>query len=151
MSRVAARLLLVTAIGCSTARRSERAVPARASVPDSTWIVVNQPVFVAFFPPVSEAQTTEDQDLNTVLDDFGWHITQATDSLEAEGFRVEVRFEDTLWLRSGHHEWRFVPLPDSTPGYYLVAPNRTPVILYGVRTDIDLVEAAVRFRRAGPP
>ena len=150
MCRLAGFALLAAGVSCASGSQSAELTPA-AMVPDSVWILVNQPVFVAFFPPVTEAQTDSDSDLNTVLDDFGWHISHATDSLKAEGFRVEIRFADTLWLREGRRKWRFVPRPDSTPGYYLTAPRRAPVILYGVRTDDDLVEAAIRFRKGEPP
>jgi len=123
--------------------------PAGPSPADSAAVVVAGPTVVGFFPPVTEAQTAADEELNALLDDFGWHLSAATVSLRARGYQVEVRFTDTLYFREGTRRWRFVPPDTARIGYYLVAPGRAPDVLYQIHTDEELVERGTAYLR-GP-
>jgi len=69
------------ALACREAPPPARAEPSA----DSATVVVAGPTFVGFFPPVTDAEVAADDDLNTVLDDFGWHVSEATDSLRRSG------------------------------------------------------------------
>ena len=93
--------------------------------------------------------TAADEELNALLDDFGWHLSAATVSLRARGYQVEVRFTDTLYFREGTRRWRFVPPDTARIGYYLVAPGRAPDVLDQIHTDAELVERGTAYLR-GP-
>ncbi|HEU4629750.1 MAG TPA: hypothetical protein VFS08_08380 [Gemmatimonadaceae bacterium] len=143
---VAITLALLLA-GCGVTPAPDSGGPV---APDSTVVVVTGPTFVGYFPPVSEAALETDVDLNTVLDDFGWHLSTATDSLQAQGYTVEVRFADTLYFRSEARRWHFIPPDSARVGYYLVAPGRAPYVVPGVQTDDELVELGAAYLRGAP-
>ena len=72
------------------------------------------------------------------------------DSLLAVGFTVRYRGGDTLWMRTGNVRSRFIRAPDSaTVGYVLTDTLGRHAVIYGVRTNIDLVEYAHEFKRTG--
>src|SRR5688500_5673920 len=56
------------------------------SVADSTWVAVNSPTLIGFYPIRTNEQLERDTDLATALDDFAYHIGTAMDSLYAAGF-----------------------------------------------------------------
>jgi len=137
---------LLHLMGCAGGARVAESMPG-AHVPDSAWVAVTGPTLVGFFPPVTEAQTAADEELATTLDDFGWHLAEATASLRAQGFAVEARFTDTLWLRAGAERWKFVPPDSARIGYYLVAPGRAPNVRYHVHADAELIELGAAYVR----
>lgn len=126
------------------------ALSAADAVPDSAWVDVNGLTLVGFYPMVTNEQLERDEDLATVLDDFSYHLGTATDSLTARGVRVHLRGGDTLWLRTGADQWRFIRPGDSADvGYVFADTLRRRVVLYGVRTYVDLIEDMDEFRRTG--
>lgn len=146
--------VLCTAAAC---RRSPAAVadaPGVPQVPDSVWVEVAGPTLVAFHPVVSNDSLERDEGLATALDDLAYHIGSAMDTLTALGVAVHYRGGDTLWLRTGTREERVVRAVDSADlGYLFADPAGHHAILYGVRTNSDLVAAARTFARTGtlPP
>lgn len=141
-----ASALALLALACRGAPTPAPA-PTGPTPADSAAVVVAGPTLVGFFPPVGEARTAADEDLDTVLDDFGWHLGAATNSLRARGYQVEVRFTDTLHFRDGTRRWSFVPPDTGRIGYYLVAPGRAPHVLYQIHTDEELVELGAAYLR----
>lgn len=116
-------------------------------VPDSAWVTVTGATLVGFYPIASNDQLERDRDLATVLDDFAYHIGTAMDSLLANGYTVHYRGGDTIWLRSGARQWRFVRNADSADvGYLFTEPGQQQVVEYGVRSYLDLIEDGHEFR-----
>lgn len=157
--RLIITVLLVLAVTAACNRTSRDEAGARysrlpaidaslASVPESAWIDVTGPTLIGFFPDVSNQQIDSDQNLATALDDFSYHIGMAMDSLHSEDFTVRMQSGDTLWLRTRTHRWHFVREADSSDvGYLLTDLQRRHVVIYGVRTSIDLIASAAEFRR----
>jgi hypothetical protein len=132
------------------------AAPAEASdsgfarVPDSTWVTLTGTTIVAFHPVASNDSLERDAGLATALDDLAFHLGSAMDSLVAMRVSVQYRGGDTLWLRHGSWRLRFIRAADSaTVGYVLADTLGRWGVLYGVRSDVDLVQDAREFARTG--
>ena len=118
---------------------------------DSPVIEVVQPTLIGFHPLVSDSMLERDENLATVLDDFGYHLSSAMDSLRAQGFVVDTRITDTLYFRSAGRSWSWVRADDSARvGYVLTMPSGQVRTIYGVRTNIDLITVADSFARTSP-
>lgn len=116
------------------------AAPARR---DSTWVEVTGPTLIAFYPPNAAALIDSAGDAATALDDFGFHLASATDSLRTLGVRVTSIGSRTLHVVSDGATTVFRVPPNSVDlGYYFVAPGRPARVEYGARTDADLIDAA---------
>lgn len=99
---------------------------------------------------VSSERLEKDEGLAMILDDLSYHLGTAMDSLNAAGFRVQYRGGDTLWLRTGSDRARVVRATDSASVGYLFADTlRHRVVVYGVRSHLELVEYAREFKRTG--
>lgn len=121
-----------------------------AAVPESAWVAVNGPTIIAFHPLASNAQLDADPDLATVLDDFAFHIGSAMDSLMAAGFTVRYYAGDSIWVRAGANRWRFTRPADSADvGYLFTDPEQRSAVIYGVRTDSELITYSQEFKRTG--
>lgn len=121
-----------------------------AGAPDSAWVEVTGPTLVAFYPVVSNDSLEKDEGLATALDDLAYHIGSAMDSLIAVGLTVHYRGGDTLWLRTGTTRDRVVRMRDSSDVGYLFADTAgLRVLVYGVRTNSDLIAYARAFARSG--
>ncbi len=121
-----------------------------AAAPDSAWVVIDGLALIGFYPVVSNERLDTDEGLSVALDDFSYHLSVAMDSLEAHGFRLQMRGGDTLWMRVGTVRSRFVRPPDSaTVGYLFTDTLGRRAVVYGVRTYVDLVEYGHEFTRTG--
>lgn len=122
-------------------------VPRVNALPaDTAAVRVGGPTLIAFVPAVTERQLREDDALNTTLDDFGWYIASASDTLRALGFAIVGRTGDSVRVIVRGREFTFLPAPDSgRVGYLLVAPDRGPFVHYGVHTDAELISLARRY------
>lgn len=121
--------------------------PARAQASeDSPAVDVAGPTVVVVAPPVTAKEVDTDEDLATVLDDFNWHLALAMQALEKADVAVDVRFARRVRLRGAGPKREFVPGAEhGGVGYLLVLPGRTPKVLRGVMTDIDLLSAAATY------
>ena len=135
--------------------RADPARPAVASpaiVRDSTWVEVTGPTLIAFYPPGASTAIDAGDDEATALDDFGYHLASAIDSLRALGVRVESVGSRVLHVVQGGRTTVFtVPRDSADIGYYLVAPGQAPVVYHGVMADVDLIDAAQRYLHAARP
>lgn len=121
-----------------------------AAVADSAWVPVEGLSLIAFYPIASNDSLEADEGLATALDDLSYHIGSAMDSLMAVGFTVHYRGGDTLWLRTGTKRARIVRMRDSASvGYVFADTLGRRTLLYGVRSNIDLIEYAHEFRATG--
>lgn len=153
---IAALALLACADGPPPAVRAESAraaAPPAVAVPrDSTWIEVTGPTLIAFYPPSAAAVIDAGDDAATALDDFGYHLASAIDSLRVLGVRVESVGSRVLHVVQGGRTTVFtVPRDSADIGYYLVAPGQAPVVYHGVLADADLIDAAQRYLHAARP
>ena len=106
-------------------------------------VAVTGPTLVAFYPVIDSATADTSADLATVMDDFSFHLADAQDGLRRLGFQVDVRRVDSLVFAQDGRTVVFRPPADSADiGYYLAAPGKRPLIVYGVRTSLDLIDAA---------
>ena len=142
----------LVAAACSNGPATRAARPTdssgllRRSVPDSELVPLRGPTLIAFFPRVTQAQVDSSEDLATVLDDFAYHLSAARDSLLALGFVIVERPHGPLVVVEGSRSRDIIPATDSADvGYVFVAPGRREQVLYGVRTNTDLIEAARTF------
>jgi hypothetical protein len=109
---------------------------------------VTGPTLIAFYPPSASALIDAGDDQATALDDFGYHLASATDSLRALGVRVVSVGSRVLHVVDGARTTVFaVPRDSADLGYYLVAPGRAPVVYHGVRADVELLDAAHEYLR----
>jgi hypothetical protein len=137
MRLAAPSLALVCVLACAGG--------ARAQAADTGVVHVRGPTVVACARPVSQAVLDAGGDMATVMDDFGWHWSEAVDALRAHGIAAEARTGGWVWLRTGDR-LRSVRCPRPV-GYVMVAPGRLPKVLAGVRTDSDLLDAAAAYFR----
>jgi hypothetical protein len=118
---------------------------------DSSRIVLAGPTLIAFYPAATAAGPDTSEEMSTVMDDFSHHLSTASDSLRAIGFRVEMRPVDSIFVSDAGRDIAFTPPKDSADvGYYFAAPGRAPVIMYGVRTNVDIVQRARAFLASNP-
>ena len=146
----------VFALGCDSSQPAPAGDSAAAKPPsvgsetqvvDSTRIAINGPTLIAFYPAIPPSDTSEET--ATVMDDFSHHLSTATDSLKAMGFRIEMRVVDSVFLAQEKRVVEFRPAKDSADiGYYFARPGKAPMILYGVRTNGDLVQTGRGFLSA---
>jgi hypothetical protein len=140
----------VAAIDSAPANASPVVDTGFATVAESAWVNVKGFNLIGFYPIRTNDQLEKDADLATVLDDFAYHIGTAMDSLIAEGFTVDYRGGDTLWMRTGTDRWRFVrPTDSSDVGYVFTDSLGRVTAVYGVRTYMDLIEYVHEYRRTG--
>jgi len=124
-------------------------VASETQVFDSTRIVVNGPTLIAFYPAIPPTDTSEET--ATVMDDFSHHLSSASDSLKAMGFRIEMRVVDSVHVAQDNRVVDFKPPNDSVDvGYYFARPGKNPLIVYGVRTNLDLIQSGRAFLSANP-
>jgi hypothetical protein len=108
--------------------------------------VLEGPTVVAFYPAVTQTQVDSSADLSTVLDDFSYHLSTATDSLRKLGFRIVERPHGAIRLLNGTSSREVTPARDSADvGYLFASPGRQDRIWYGVMTNADLIDAAREF------
>jgi hypothetical protein len=166
-SHAAAALLLVV-VACDRRPGNAAVDSVRASAPvvirrpdspalvDSTTVLVQGPVLVAFYPAASQEAVDSSEDLATVIDDFSYHLSTAMDSLRALGITVTERPVGQIRLSEGGRAREFLPAKDSADvGYLFVIPGQPDRVQYGVMTNSDLVDAArhylgARRQRSGP-
>jgi hypothetical protein len=130
------------------------AMPATLPGVDSTAVSVVGPTLIAFYPDVSQAQADSSEALSTVLDDYSFHLSTASDSLRKLGFVIVERAHGPIHILSGSSSREVVPAPDSADvGYIFTAPGRQDSIAYGVMTNGDLIDAGTAFLglRSRPP
>lgn len=103
-------------------------------------VIITGPTVIAFFPPVSQQQVDADPDLNEVLADFQWHLGGAREELEQLGVTVHELYKNRILISDTGREHVFSP--NTELGYYIVSPGREALVIYGVTTDVDLIDEA---------
>lgn len=101
-------------------------------------VIVDKTIVIGFFPPVTESDLEKDDELNEVLSDFQYHLGSATPSLEKRHVRVVELYAKEFTYTLDGKNISFHPKQEI--GYLIVAPGRSPKILYGVMTDVELTD-----------
>lgn len=139
----AATVAAVLLLAACAAEPAPEAPRVNAFPPDTAVVRVGGPTFIAFAPPSTERQLEADAGLAATLDDFGWFVASASDSLRALGFAIVGRTGDSVRVLVRGRQFTFVPERDSARvGYLLLAPDRGPRVAYGVHADSILVAIA---------
>jgi hypothetical protein len=124
-------------------------VPATSKLgasPEVKLVVAKRPTVVAFFPPVSDTELSNNPDTNESLADFQFYATRVREKLHAAGIDFEVIYELSFAVKSGTKTTIFRP-KNHDVGYYFVEPGKSPRIEYGVMTDDDILHVAIEYFR----
>jgi hypothetical protein len=104
-------------------------------------VTIHGPTIVAFFPPVTQADLTNDPDTNEALADFQLYASQLRKALHEKGIDVQEIYAQSFRVQRGTRTTTFRPGKVKV-GYYFVAPDKEPHVEYGVMTDTDLLQVA---------
>lgn len=156
-SQIVTAFALSLLVGCDRGTPLPESAPVEArpespavapTVPDSLIIEVAQPTLIGFHPFATDSMLERDEELATVLDDFGYHLSGAMAALRDSGWMVDTRIADTLHFRFGGRYWSWIRPADSAyVGYVLTEPAGRIRALFGVATNSDLVTVADSFVR----
>src|ERR1700756_3790879 len=124
--------LRVLVMGLTTIIAGFSAAQAAAKQP---VIEVQKPLIVAFYPPVSESDAEQQEEIES-LSDFRLSIEGARKSLRAAGIEIHEIYSSSFRVRVGAKTNSFHPTQVGV-GYYLIAPGKRPSVEYGVMTDAD--------------
>jgi hypothetical protein len=117
-------------------------VPREDSGPqaDTGVIVVGGPTVVGFFPAVTGPAS--DSTVSRIESEYSHQFARADSMLSVRGVAVHWRFVTDVRLAGPHGEHPTTLALDSQPwGYVLATPCREPQVLYGVRSDSEVVTA----------
>ena len=103
--------------------------PLRAA-PKGKLVVVDRPTVVAFFPPVTDAEISNDPDTNESLADFQFYATRVRKELHSAGIDFEEIYALSFAVKCGTKTMTFHP-KKTTVGYYFIAPGKPPRVEYG--------------------
>jgi len=106
--------------------------------------VVQRPMILAFFPPVTDAELEKDSDTNEALGDFQLYAMQAGPRLKKAGIDFEVVSAAKFKIKIGKIVRTFSSGKIGI-GYYFVMPGKKPLVRYGVMTDDEIVEVAGKY------
>ena len=123
--------------------------PPIGAAPKEKLVVVNRPTVVAFFPPVTDAELSNNPDTNEALADFQFYATKAREKFHNEGIDFEEIYALSFAVKCGTKTTTFRP-KKTTVGYYFIAPGKSPRIEYGVMTDADILQVASEYFHLAP-
>ena len=137
-------LIGTTLAAASSMAQSASALP-RTQPPAVDTVVVTAPTVIAAFA-VTQPQVDSHPDVAEALADFRHYLPGVRDSVRALGAEVVERYDSLIPIRVGsiRSVWR-VRADSGGVGYLFVAPDRGSHTIWGVRTDIDLLEAFTKF------
>lgn len=114
---------------------------------DAPVISVRAARVIAFFPPVSQSDLSNDNDgLNESLNDFQYYAGRVRAPLKKEGIDFDEVYAKSFRVRIAAQTSLFKPSEDRA-GYYFIAPGKKPLIEYGVMTDLDILQIAKEYFR----
>ncbi len=121
-----------------------------APVDDSRDVVpVTGPTLVVFVPESFSREDEASVREGDIVDELQWQMVWAEQRLEKMGVRVYRRQGPTIRLDVAGESVVFQPSPGEIPaGIYMVAPDRTPKIVYGAHTYEDGFPEAVEVLAA---
>jgi len=140
--------------GICACREQQRAVdrsgaPAATSLLAKSVITVSGPTVIAAFP-VTQAEVDSSDETAEALNDFQFHLRNATGGLRALGVTVHEQYSSPVrWKVNGGSYERSIP-SDSVAAYLFLSPTRRDSVVYGVQTDIDLVDLVRQYFHIAP-
>jgi len=114
------------------------------AAPKEKLVVANRPTVVAFFPPVTDTDLSNNPDTNESLADFQFYATRVREKLHDAGIDFQEIYALSFAIKYGTKTTTFRP-KKTTVGYYFVAPGRSPRVEYGVMTDADILHIATEY------
>lgn len=117
--------------------------PVRAAQTPEVF-AVSGPTVVAFFPPVTEKDLSQDPDTNESLSDFQSYAQRVRAKLQDAGIDFREIYASSFSVRFGAKTKSFHPRKTQV-GYYFVAPGKSPHVEYGVMTDSDILRVAKKY------
>jgi hypothetical protein len=112
-------------------------------------VVASGPTVIAFFPPVTTKDLSQDPDTNESLSDFQFYAQSARAKLHDSGIDFQEVYASSFSVKCGSKTKNFHPQKTQV-GYYFVAPGKSPHVEYGVMTDADILQVAKKYFRSIP-
>lgn len=106
-------------------------------------VTVSGPTVIAFFPPATEKDLSQDFDTNESLSDFQFYAQRIRGKLRDAGIDFQEIYASSFSVRFGAKTKSFHP--NKTVGYYFAAPGKSPHVEYGVMTDADILQVAKKY------
>jgi hypothetical protein len=93
---------------------------------------------VAFFD--TSAALDADPNADEAYADFQHYLPTTIDSLRTIGVAVQVRYTHSfVWQVGSARSEYAIPADSARVGYVFLAPAQSPIAIYGVMTDSDLI------------
>jgi hypothetical protein len=119
------------------------------AAPKQRVVIVNGPTVVAFFPPVTGAELSNEPDTNEGLTDFRYYAARVRERAGKLGIDFEEIEASSFSVKCGAKTIVFRP-NKTKAGYYFVAPGKSPRVEYGVMTDADILHIAAEYFEIAP-
>lgn len=107
-------------------------------------VTVSGPMVIAFFPPVTKKDLSQDRETNESLSDFQFYAQRVRGELHDAGIDFQEIYASSFSVSFGAKTKTFHPQKTQV-GYYFVAPGKSPHVEYGVMTDADTLQAAKKY------
>ena len=120
-----------------------------AAAPKQRVVIVSGPTVVAFFPPVTQAELSNEPDTNEALADFRYYAARVRERAGEVGIDFEEIEASSFSVKCGAKTMVFRPKKTKV-GYYFVAPGKSPHVEYGVMTDSDILHIATEYFQIAP-
>jgi hypothetical protein len=112
-------------------------------------ILVSGPTVIAFFPPVTEKDLSQEPDTNESLSDFQFYGQRVRAKLHDAGFDFREIYATSFSVKCGAKTENF-HTQKTKVGYYFIAPGKPPQVECGVMTDTNILQVAKRYFRPTP-
>ena len=112
--------------------------------PTTKVVVVRGPTVIAFFPPATDKDLSQDPDTNESLSDFQFYAQKVRGKLHDAGINFQEIYASAFDVKCGATTTSFHPQKTQV-GYYFVAPGKSPRVEYGVMTDADILLVAKEY------
>jgi hypothetical protein len=94
-------------------------------------VIVSGPTVIAFFPPVTQAELSNEPNTNEALADFRYYGARVRERAGEVGIDFEEIHASSFSVRCGAKTVVFRPKKTKV-GYYFVEPGKSPRVEYGV-------------------
>lgn len=111
--------------------------------PSEPVIAIQGATIVAFFN-VTQQEVDEDEGLAEGLSDFQFYTERAAEHLKQVDVSMHQRYGDSFKVETGG-ETIAIDVPSGEHGYYFFAPSMPARAVYGISTDVDIVETAEEY------
>jgi hypothetical protein len=107
-------------------------------------VIVRGPTVVAFFAPVSDADLEKDPYLGDALSNFQSCALAVGKPLKQSGIEFHELYARSFAVHLGSGTSTFRPAKLDV-GYYFVRPGKAPHVVYGVKTEDEVMHIAKTY------